>query len=47
MGAIGNPSTTVRLGDWKLIRFHHAGRNAASHAFELYDVRRDPSEAII
>ncbi len=46
MGALCAPSTSVRAGDWKLIRFYHAGKNAASHAYELFDLKRDPSEAI-
>lgn len=46
MGALCAPSTSVRLGDWKLIRFFHAGKDAASHAYELFDLKRDPFEAI-
>ena len=46
MGVLCAPSTSVRAGDWKLIRFYHAGKNAASHAYELFDLKRDPSEAI-
>jgi len=46
MGALCAPSTSVREGDYKLIRYFHAGVNAASHAYELFDLKRDPSEAI-
>jgi len=46
MGALCAPSTSVRRGDWKLIRFFHAGKDAASHAYELFDLKRDPSETI-
>ncbi|MDQ8195973.1 sulfatase [Coraliomargarita sp. SDUM461004] len=45
-GILCAPSTSVRVDDWKLIRFHHAGMDAQSDAFELFDLKRDPSEAI-
>lgn len=45
-GILCAPSSSVRFGDYKLIRFYHAGINAESHAYELFDLRRDPSEAI-
>jgi arylsulfatase A-like enzyme len=45
-GAMCAPSSCVRAGDWKLIRFHHAGMNAKSDAFELFNLKLDPSEAI-
>lgn len=45
-GVMCAPSTAVRMGDWKLIRFHHATQNAASDAFELFHLGMDPSEAI-
>lgn len=45
-GILCASSAAVRLGDHKLIRFHWAGDRAASHHYELYDLRRDPSEAI-
>ncbi|MEM0965351.1 MAG: sulfatase [Verrucomicrobiota bacterium] len=45
-GHLSAPSTSVRLDDWKLIRFHHAGANAASDAFELFNLKLDPYEAI-
>ena len=34
----GDPSSIVRDGDWKLIRYHETG------AVELYDLARDPGE---
>ncbi|QHI68483.1 sulfatase-like hydrolase/transferase [Tichowtungia aerotolerans] len=46
MGVLCAPSTSVRAGDYKLIRYYYAGDNAASHAYELFDLKRDPSEAI-
>ncbi len=45
-GVMCAPSSCVRAGDWKLIRYYHAGENAESDAFELFDLSRDPSEAI-
>ncbi|MBK1879641.1 sulfatase [Pelagicoccus mobilis] len=45
-GAMCAPSSAVRVGDWKLIRFHHAGMNAASDAFELFNLKKDPYESI-
>lgn len=45
-GIMCAPSTAVRVGDWKLIRFHHAGQDAASDAFELFHLGMDPGEAI-
>jgi arylsulfatase A-like enzyme len=46
MGALCAPSSSVRLGDYKLLRFYWAGANAASHYYELFDLKQDPSEAI-
>jgi arylsulfatase A-like enzyme len=46
MGSLCAPSSSVRVGDWKLIRYYHEGKNAASHAYDLFDLERDPSEAI-
>ena len=46
MGILNAPSSSVRVGDWKLIRFYHAGRDAKSHAYELFDLKRDPYESI-
>ncbi|MDP2335799.1 MAG: sulfatase [Bacteroidota bacterium] len=45
-GILCASSTTVRLGDYKLLRFYWAGDHAESHYYELYDLKRDPSEAI-
>lgn len=45
-GILCAPSTTVRLGDFKLLRFYWAGKNANSHYYELYNLKQDPSEAI-
>ena len=46
MGALCAQSSTVRLGDYKLLRFYHAGRDLKSHYYELFDLKRDPSESI-
>ncbi|HIG27376.1 MAG TPA: hypothetical protein EYQ50_06105 [Verrucomicrobiales bacterium] len=46
MDTLCAPSSSVRAGGWKLIRYHHPSENAASHAYELFDLRRAPSEAI-
>lgn len=40
------PSSSVRLGDFKLLRFYWAGENAASHYYELFDLKHDLSESI-
>lgn len=45
-GVMCAPSSCVRLGDWKLIRFHHAGMDAKSDAFELFNLKLDPFESI-
>ena len=45
-GILCAPSACVRDGDWKLIRYYHAGEDAASHAYELFDLSRDPAEAV-
>ncbi len=45
-GSLCASSTAVRKGDYKLLRFYWAGENAASHYYELYDLKQDPSEAI-
>ena len=39
-------SSSVRLGDFKLLRFYWAGENAASHYYELFDLKHNPSESI-
>jgi len=45
-GSLCASSTAVRKGDYKLLRFYWAGENAASHYYELYDLKQDPSEAV-
>lgn len=45
-GILCAPSTAVRLGDYKLIRFYWAGTDAASHYHELYDLENDPWESV-
>ena len=46
MGTLCAPSSTIRLGDYKLLRFYWAGENAESHYYELFDLKQDPAEAI-
>ena len=46
MGILNASSSSVRLGDWKLIRYFHAGRKSGSHGYELFDLKRDPYESI-
>jgi arylsulfatase A-like enzyme len=38
------PGTSIRFGDWKLIRFHADGEDQTDR-FELYDLRNDLAEA--
>lgn len=45
-GHLCAPATSVLMGDWKLIRFYHAGKDAASHAYELFNLKKDAAEAI-
>ncbi len=45
-GSLCASSTAVRKGDYKLIRFYWAGENAASHYYELFDLKKDQSEAV-
>jgi autotransporter-associated beta strand protein len=45
-GILCAPSTSVRLGDYKLLRYYWAGPDAATHHHELYDLSRDPFEAV-
>ncbi|MDT8391385.1 MAG: hypothetical protein RRC34_12850 [Lentisphaeria bacterium] len=45
-GIMCAPSSSVRVGDWKLIRYFHAGKDAGGHAYELFDLKRDPYESI-
>jgi arylsulfatase A-like enzyme len=40
------PSASVRLGDFKLLRFYWAGETAAAHHYELFDLSRDPGETV-
>ena len=45
-GILSAPSTTVRMGDFKLLRFYWAGKKPKTHYYELYNWKQDPSEAI-
>ena len=45
-GIMCAPSVSVVDGGWKLIRYYNAGINAASHAYDLFDLSQDPAEAI-
>ena len=45
-GILSASSTTVRLGDYKLLRFYWAGKKPKTHYYELYNLKEDPSEAI-
>ena len=45
-GAMAASSTTVRLGDYKLLRFYWAGKKPNSHHYELFNLKQDPSEAV-
>ncbi|MCP4314397.1 MAG: sulfatase-like hydrolase/transferase [Bacteroidetes bacterium] len=45
-GALCAPSTTVRFGDWKLLRYYWAGERAESHYYELFNLELDPKESI-
>src|SRR5690606_28787242 len=45
-GILSASSTTVRLGDFKLLRFYWAGKKVNTHHYELYNLKQDPSEAI-
>jgi arylsulfatase A-like enzyme len=44
---VGNhaPATSVRKGDWKLIRFYGEGPTTSQNAFELYNLREDMGES--
>ena len=46
MGSLCAPSSSVRMGDFKLLRFYWAGENAESHYYELFDLKHDLSEAV-
>ena len=43
LGRLNYPSTYVRQGPWKLIRFYHDGPNG-THRYELYNLTADISE---
>lgn len=45
-GAMTASSTSVRLGDYKLLRFYWAGAQQKSHHYELFNLKQDPSEAV-
>ena len=45
-GILSASSTTVRYGDYKLLRFYWAGKKPKTHYYELYNLKQDPSEAI-
>ena len=45
-GILSASSTTVRLGDYKLLRFYWAGKKPNSHHYELFNLKQDPSEAV-
>lgn len=45
-GALCAPSTAVRKGDYKLIRFYWAGEEKGSHHYELFNLKKDTAEAI-
>ena len=46
MGLICTPSSFVRDGDWKLIRFYWAGGEGKKHYYELFNLKADPMEAV-
>lgn len=46
MGVLNAASTSVRNGDYKLIRYYYAGTNAESNAYELFDLKHDLYESI-
>ena len=45
-GILCAPSSAVRLGNEKLLRFYWAGDEPGTHHYELYDVVADPGEAV-
>jgi arylsulfatase A-like enzyme len=45
-GILCAPSSTVRLGNEKLLRFFWAGDEPGTHHYELYDLAADPGEAV-
>lgn len=45
-GAMTASSASVRLGDYKLLRFYWAGEKQKSHYYELFNLKKDPYEAV-
>ncbi len=45
-GILCAPSSAVRLGNEKLLRFYWAGNKPGTHNYELYDLASDPGEAV-
>ena len=45
-GILCAPSSTVRLGNEKLLRFYWAGDEPGTHYYELFDLAADPGEAV-
>jgi len=45
-GILCAPSSAVRLGNEKLLRFYWAGDEPGTHHYELYDLAADPGEAV-
>jgi arylsulfatase A-like enzyme len=45
-GILCAPSSAVRMGDEKLLRFYWAGDEPGTHYYELYDLAADPGEAV-
>ena len=45
-GILCAPSSAVRLGNEKLLRFYWAGDKPGTHYYELYDLASDPGEAV-
>ena len=45
-GILCAPSSAVRLGNEKLLRFFWAGDEPGTHHYELYDLAADPGEAV-
>jgi arylsulfatase A-like enzyme len=45
-GMLCAPSAAVRLGDYKLLRFYWAGDEPGTHYYELFNLRKDPFEAV-
>jgi hypothetical protein len=45
-GILCAPSSTVRLGNEKLLRFYWAGDEPGTHYYEWFDLAADPGEAV-